>query len=200
MVRYAISSGKYGLPEDETGGLLAQVHRLAETGVEFLQLREKHMQAGELAALAREIVRILAIHGGRTRLLINSRADVALAAGAHGVHLPSASGGLTPGQIRKLYRLRELPEPVVSKACHTRSEVLAARQETPNFILFSPVFGKGNLPGRGLAELKAVCALATPIPVLALGGITGANAASCVEAGAAGVAAIRLYQELRDLA
>ncbi|SFS05353.1 thiamine-phosphate pyrophosphorylase [Granulicella pectinivorans] len=194
MVRYAISAGEYGFPSRGTASLLDQIHRLAAAGVEFLQLREKHLGAGELAALTREILAILAASGAPTRLLISARADVAVATRAHGVHLTSACGGLTAGQIRDLYRMRGLPKPVVSRACHTHSEVLAARNESTDLILFSPVFGKGEMPGTGLPALQEACAVAAYVPVLALGGVTAANASSCLTAGAAGVAGIRLFQ------
>jgi thiamine-phosphate pyrophosphorylase len=194
MVRYAITAGEYGLPEGGGAPLLAQVHRLAQDGVEFLQLREKHLEAGELATLAREILTILASYDAPTRLLINTRADVALATGAHGVHLTTACGNLTPTQIRTLYRTHGLPQPVVSQACHTRGAILNALPQRPDLILYSPVFGKGDLPGTGLEELNAACTLAAPIPVLALGGVTTPNAPSCLRAGAAGVAGIRLFR------
>jgi thiamine-phosphate pyrophosphorylase len=201
MVRYAITTGGYGLPQAGTESILKQVHRLAQAGLEFLQLREKHLPAGELANLAREILAILASYPTSTRLLINARADVALAIGAHGVHLTSTPGSLTPTQIRTLYRTHGLPAPTISKACHTRAEVTAAFCDPPDLILFSPVFGKTlhlaegrhDLPGTGLEELATACALAHPIPVLALGGVTELNKQSCLHAGAAGIAGIRLF-------
>jgi thiamine-phosphate pyrophosphorylase len=194
MVRYAITSGEYGLLSGNGPSLLQHVHRLARDRVEFLQLREKHLEAGELATLAREILKILASYDTPTRLLINTRADVALATGAHGVHLTRACGNLTPTQIRTLYRTHGLPEPTVSQACHTRGAILNVLPQQPDLILYSPVFGKGDLPGTGLEELKTACTLAAPIPVLALGGVTALNTASCLHAGAAGVAGIRLFQ------
>ena len=202
MVRYAITAGEHALPQGQTAPLLDQVHRLARTGVEFLQLREKHLQPAQLVHLGREILAILAQHHNGTRLLINTRADVALATAAHGVHLPSTPGALTPTQIRHLYRTHDLPAPTVSKSCHTRAEVRAALADPPDLILFSPVFGKTlhfteglhELPGTGLEELATVSALAHPIPVLALGGVTSSNTPSCLTAGAAGVAGIRLFK------
>lgn len=202
MVRCAITSGEYGLPHAKTPPLLDQIRRLTQSvppGIDLIQLREKHLPPGELARLAREILALLAAAGSPIRLLINTRADVALATAAHGVHLPSPPGGLTPTQIRTLYRTRNLPRPLVSKACHTLAEVLATRQDPPDLILFSPVFGKSlpgaHLPGTGLPTLATACAFAHPTPVLALGGITPHNTPACLQAGAAGIAGIRTFQE-----
>lgn len=191
------------LPFDAARPLLEQIHHLAQNNVDYIQLREKHLPAGELAALACKILDILnepaTVNRRRIRLLINGRADVALATGAHGVHLPATPGGLLPAHIHRLYRSAGLPAPVVSQACHTVADVRDALQHPPDLILFSPVFGKslaGQLitPPTGLAALREVCHLATPLPVLALGGITEANTAACLDAGAAGIAAIRLFQ------
>ncbi len=203
MVRYAITTGEHGFHQPGAEPLPQQAHRLAQAGVEFLQLREKHLPPGELVLLAREVLAILAGYHTPTRLLINARADVALAAGAHGVHLPATPGTLTPTQIRTLYRTHGHPPPTVSKACHTRAEVQTALLDPPDLILFSPVFGKTlhfaeglhELPATGLDELAAACALAHPIPVLALGGVTPSNQQSCLTAGAAGVAGIRLFEK-----
>jgi thiamine-phosphate pyrophosphorylase len=96
---------------------------------------------------------------------------------------------------RNLYR-RVGVEPVSSRACHSVEEVLAARDVS--LILYAPVFekvdtGKTPLPGQGLAALFAACRAASPVPVLALGGVTRENVAACIAAGAAGIAAIRLF-------
>ncbi|HXE06923.1 MAG TPA: thiamine phosphate synthase [Acidobacteriaceae bacterium] len=148
----------------------------------------------------------------RPRLLINSRVDVAITVNADGVHLTSSPGELTPEQVRALYVSAGLPLPTVSLSCHTLADVIAARglrseeelcfapdpATTPDLILFGPVFEKRVddqlvTEGSGLKLLRQACAAASPIPVLALGGITEENAAVCLEAGAAGIAGIRLY-------
>jgi thiamine-phosphate pyrophosphorylase len=141
-------------------------------------------------------------------LLINSRADAAVAAGADGVHLTSGEGELTPAQIRTLYAAAGQPQPVVSISCHTLADVTRARMLAPSLILFGPVFEKVVSDpatqhtteafisrGIGLNLLGTACAAAVPVPVLALGGITGANTPDCLEAGAAGIAAIRFFAD-----
>ena len=136
--------------------------------------------------------------GKRPRLLLNSRADIAAAAHADGVHLTSRVGELTSAQVRAVFRSAELPHCLVSKSCHTAQEVLTARQDDADIILFSPVFGKvvdGEevRQATGLAGLREACATAAPLPVLALGSVTSSNIAACLDAGAAGVAGIRLF-------
>ncbi len=191
------------LPSVPSTSLLDQVRCFAQQGVGYLQLREKHLAAGELAAIARQVLDILnlaaAENGFRTRLLINTRADVAAATGADGVHLPAAAGGLLPSQVRRLYRSIGLAPPIVSQACHTLAEIRNSLPQQPDLILFSPVFGKTmanglTMPPVGLGALREACHLAASVPVLALGGVTEANTAACLEAGAAGIAAIRLFQ------
>jgi thiamine-phosphate pyrophosphorylase len=216
MLRYAIT-GRLRFAADEPArqaALLVQAARLAADGIDFIQLREKDLSAAALAALARRLLATLRADPTHPapRLLINSRADIAIATCADGVHLTSAPGSLTPAQVRTLYAAASLPEPIVSLSCHTLAEVARAASfapdERPTLILFGPVFEKviaedrapekslGDKkisPGTGLDLLRAACAAAAPIPVLALGGINRCNTDSCLDAGAAGVAAIRLF-------
>src|SRR6185503_17467866 len=84
-------------------------------------------------------------------------------------------------------------EPVVAVSCHAEEEVRSASSAGADFVVFGPVFGKGEAPGTGLAALKAACG--HKIPVLALGGVTLENAGLCLARGAAGVAGIRLFQQ-----
>ena len=166
----------------------------------FIQLREKDLAPAEVAALAREILKAIALAGSSTKLLINSRADIAIATGAHGVHLTASPGELTPAQVRSLYASANLPAPVISISCHTLEDVQRARDDHADAILFAPVFekvvaGQTITPGQGLDQLRAACLAALPIPVYALGGVTLENAPSCIEAGAAGIAGIRLFHQ-----
>jgi thiamine-phosphate pyrophosphorylase len=201
--RFAAESGQQAEPTRQTA-LLRQAARLAAEGIDFLQLRERDLSAAALASLARNLLATLCEHNPATRLLVNSRADVAIATHADGVHLTSSPNELTPAQIRTLYAAASLPEPVISLSCHTLAEVAraasSAPDERPTLILFGPVFEKvvGNklvTAGAGLDLLRAACAAAAPIPVLALGGINPANTDSCLAAGAMGIAAIRLFLE-----
>jgi len=207
MRRYAITSRVLfpGSDDRQRSALVEQAALWAADGVDFVQLREKDLDAGQLAELARRMLERL--HGShtrlRTRLLINSRLDVAVATGAHGVHLTSAPGQLTPVQVREVYETSSLPRPVVSVSCHSLAEVEQARHNQADIVLFGPVFeksvaGEFIASGQGLETLKAACALAAPVSVFALGGVTLENAAECLAAGAAGIAGIRLFHDLPE--
>jgi len=187
--------------------LLAKVAEAARAGVDYIQLREKDLSARELEMLARDALG--AVRNGtplrtenrelRTRLLINSRTDIALAAGADGVHL--RTDDVAPHDVRRVLEVSAHRPPatdhfLVAASCHSNEEVIRAEREAVDFAVFAPVFGKrgaAGTPPAGIAALREACR--AKIRVLALGGITIENAASCLEAGAAGIAAIRLFQE-----
>jgi thiamine-phosphate pyrophosphorylase len=200
MLRYAIT-GRALYPGDERDKqavLLRQTSRWAADGINFVQLREKDLPAADIAALAREILQAIDRMTSSTKLLINSRPDIAIATGAHGVHLTSGRDELTPVQVRRLYASANLASPIVTISCHTLEDVQHGREDRADAILFAPVFeksipGGGILQGKGLERLHAACVAASPVPVYALGGVTLENAPACVEAGAAGIAGIRLF-------
>ncbi len=183
--------------------LLDKISEAACAGVNYIQLREKDLSIRELESLAREA--IAAINEGSklatahwpppTVLLINSRTDVALATAAAGVHLPASD--LSPIDVRAIWKLStEGRDPLISVSCHSPEEVVQAAATGANLALFAPIFEKKDAPGtspKGLDALREACR--ANIPVLALGGITLQNANSCLQAGAAGIAAIRLFQE-----
>ena len=186
--------------------LLEKIYEAVRAGVDYIQLREKDLSARDLESIASEAVAIVQKFRTenrqlRTALLINSRTDVALAVRADGVHLRSED--ISPEDVREVFRgagapARELspPDPLVSVSCHSPSEVAEAVANKATFAVFAPVFEKKDAPGiqpTGLARLEQGCR--TKIPVLALGGITLKTASSCLTAGAAGIAAIRLFQE-----
>jgi thiamine-phosphate pyrophosphorylase len=132
--------------------------------------------------------------GSKTRVLVNGPAQLALDVGADGVHLHANAGPAAVRAAQQVYARANL-EPVISAACHTPEEIKQATGAS--MLLFSPIFEKvteqGNTRGQGLAVLRAAVDLANPTPVLALGGITEKNAAACIQNGAIGVAAIRLF-------
>lgn len=185
--------------------LHAKIAEAARCGVDYIQLREKDLSTRELEALAREAVATIRENSLTTnhetlttRLLINSRADVALATAADGVHLPSDD--ISAAEVRRVWSrcgagalARE--RPVITISCHTQADIIRAGSDGAAFALFAPVFEKKDAAPAGLAALREACQ--ARIPVLALGGVTLENAASCLEAGAAGIAAIRLFQENR---
>jgi thiamine-phosphate pyrophosphorylase len=167
--------------------LLRCIERAVAGGIEMIQIREKDLTARELLDLTS---RAVALAGpGRTRILVNTRVDVALATGAHGVHLPS--GSVSPETVRRIVPAGFL----IGVSCHDLSELRAASREEADFVVYGPVFataGKGE--PIGLDGLKAGVE-AIPIPVYALGGVNNKNAADCLAAGAVGVAAITWFQK-----
>ncbi len=200
MLRCAITDGSASgfVNAGQIDRLQNQVRRWADDGIELIQLREKNLEAGALLALAEAALQTLREVQSPAKLLINMRADVAIAARAHGVHLTSHPGELTPQQVRELFTHAALPAPIVSVSCHTPADIARARHNAADFILFGPVFEKrinGRLvaAGVGIEALTLACAVAQQIPLLALGGITPQNSAVCLAAGAAGIAGIRLF-------
>jgi thiamine-phosphate pyrophosphorylase len=177
--------------------LLTTIADAARAGVDYIQLREKDLSARDLEILAREAVQHLRTENQKlkTVFLINSRTDIALAAGAQGVHL--RSNDISPFEIKKIWTQGAgTGTPVtVAVSCHTSDEAARAAQEGADFAVFGPVFEKERGPTRptGLEPLQEACQ--ERIPVLALGGITLNNARACRQAGAAGIAAIRLFQQ-----
>ena len=181
--------------------LLAKIAEAASTGVDYIQLREKDLSGRELEELAREAMRVLLAtrrSPRAPRLLINSRTDVALAAGAAGVHL--RSDDISPRDLRALWAQASRNQkpatrnPLIGVSCHTVAEVARAAAARASFVIFGPVFEKNGVtaPG-GLSRLRRACR--ERVPVLALGGVTLENAGQCRAAGAAGIAAIRLFQQ-----
>lgn len=203
VLNYAISDRTlFHHPDDyRRNALIHQSGLWAAQGIDFIQLREKDLEAGQLADLTRAmLVAVRTVAGTGTRLLVNSRADVAVAAGADGVHLTAAAGELTPDQVRAVFAAAGRPIPVVSVACHTVSDVMQACRGGADLMLFGPVYGKvvGGIEvmaGVGVGSLRAACVAADGVRLLALGGVTRENASECMAAGAAGVAGIRLFLE-----
>jgi thiamine-phosphate pyrophosphorylase len=153
-------------------------------GVDLIQIREKDLSARELLFLVRKAVSLTS--RSATRVLVNARVDIGLASGAHGVHLPADS--IRPETWRNIVP----PGFLIGVSCHSVAELQRARGA--DFAAYGPVFatpGKG--PAIGLDAL-AQAARMSPVPLFALGGVTADNAQSCIDAGAAGIAAIRMFQ------
>ena len=191
MLLYYITDRRQfpGSEAEQRRQLVQKISEAAEAGVDLIQLRERDLSGRDLEQLATEAVTAVRAAGSPTRLLINSRVDVALACGADGVHLRSddiaASEACAIASGRSGF--------VVAVSCHTEEQVRSAWSHGADFAVLAPVFEKDGKPGCGLPALRGVCKIA-PGFVIALGGVTLENAQSCRSAGAAGVAGIRLFQ------
>ncbi|MEO8725665.1 MAG: thiamine phosphate synthase [Acidobacteriaceae bacterium] len=191
MIRYYITS------RETLGGadaLLREVRRACAAGVDWIQLREKQIAARELELLASRLLKQMGEFTPRPKLLLHSRADVALAVGADGIHLGSGAQALSAAEVRAVW-----PAALIGVSCHTRQQVALAEAQGADFAVFGPVFEKAGVRNpHGLELLREVChrsdAARPPMPVLALGGVTAENTALCIDAGAAGIAGIRLFQ------
>jgi thiamine-phosphate pyrophosphorylase len=170
---------------------LNKISEAARCGVDYVQLREKDLSGRELESLAQSVLQTIRDEKSNTALLINSRTDVCLAVGADGVHL--RSDDISARDARTILSKRKTD---VGVSCHTVDEVKQAASDGANFAVFGSVFEKNGMPDAkpaGLEKLRQACQ--HDIPVLALGGINWKNARLCRDAGAAGIAAIRLFQE-----
>jgi thiamine-phosphate pyrophosphorylase len=179
----------------------------------LIQLREKDLPTRTLETLAKEagrLVREARGEGSRTKLLINSRTDLALAVGADGVHLTSTDISASDVRTIASKTSAKTHEFLIAVSCHSPSEVRAAESHGADLAVLAPIFGKASIgaEGIGLAELRraansTVSSIRSTeageqrpqIKVLALGGVTVQNARECIDAGAAGVAGIRLFQQ-----
>jgi thiamine-phosphate pyrophosphorylase len=163
-------------------------------GVDFIQLREKDLDPLQLQSLAGEVLE--RIGRNRAKLLVNipapETATLALATAADGVHLAGKPAPGAASSVRQAFRSRGR-NAIISVPCHDLDDIRVALAEQVDLLLFSPVFEKRSLQPKGLEALSRACAEAQGIPVLALGGVTPANAPDCLAAGAAGVAGIRLF-------
>lgn len=224
MLLYYITDRRQfpGSAAEQRRRLLARIEQAARCGIDFIQLREKDLSSRELLQLARDALAAIrnATSGHletgsrqlETRLLINSRVDVALAAGAHGVHL--RGDDISAADARAICSKAaftgnsklETGNFLIAVSCHSAADVRRAHSEGADFAVFAPVFEKAGRAGVGLDALRSAClelpqektpeaAPAVRLPVIALGGVTLQNAAACRAAGAAGIAGIRLFQE-----
>ena len=161
---------------------IADRHLRIDTTVDVIQVRDKELPARELLSVVRRALML------GPKVLVNERVDVALAAGADGVHLRSCP--IPPSEWRRIVP----PGFLIGVSCHTLADI--RESVGADYVYFSPIFeSPGHGPAVGLNALREAAKVAT-MPVIALGGITRANAAQCMEVGAAGIAAIRLFQRL----
>jgi thiamine-phosphate pyrophosphorylase len=196
--------------EGASHALLQVIVAAAEAGVDWIQIREKDLSTKEYSWLVKEALEhtVRPVGSGDRRaatIIVNGHLSVALARGAGGVHLgvdhlPVAE---TLSAVTSHYSAHpRKPSFVVGSSCHSLQAAISASDEGADYISFGPVFATPSKavygPPQGLAKLEDVCRAVT-IPVLAIGGVTLENAASCLEVGASGVAAIRLFQDAPDI-
>jgi len=193
---------------DRVGALLGRIEQAARAGVDWIQLREKDLEGRALFDLATKVMAVSAAARSaetRVRILVNDRLDVAWAArqtdGGAGVHLGETS--LPVGDVVRWRNQVGRTDFLVGASSHSVEGAVEAEAAGADYIFFGPVFATPSKAAfgrpQGLQKLGEVCR-AVSIPVLAIGGIFQENAAACFEAGAAGIAAIRLFQEAQDLA
>lgn len=150
-------------------------------GIDFIQLREPDLSAATLRDLTRGVVSLC--DGSATKVLVNNRADVALIGGAHGVHLRDDQWAAT--RVRALH-----PPWIIGRSVHDETTMPVA--DAIDFVVFGAVFGSDGKPARGVDALRTMIGV-SPVPVVAIGGITADNAHLAKAAGAAGVAAISVF-------
>ncbi len=182
---------------DAAGNLLAKIRAAMAAGVDWVQIRERNMPARELLELVKAAI---GVREGEARILVNDRLDVAIAAGAAGVHLGGTS--IPAREVVSWVRKGNAPaEFMVGVSCHSLEEARAAEDAGAGYVFFGPVFEtpskKSYGPPQGIAMLAEACS-AVGIPVIAIGGVNEENATECIRAGAAGIAAIRMFQESRE--
>jgi thiamine-phosphate pyrophosphorylase len=193
-VVYLITNGECdpGNYDETRLPILETVQTAVECGVDLIQIREKRLNGKLLFELVERVIELT--RGSRTKLLVNDRLDIALAAGADGVHLTANSVPceIVKGHVPKAF--------LMGVSCHSAQDVVAAAKGGSTFALYGPVFaspGKGE--GKGLEDLQRVCREANGFPVLTIGGIDDANFNDVLNAGAAGFAAIRALNDLDSL-
>jgi thiamine-phosphate pyrophosphorylase len=171
--------------------LVDLVRRAAAAGVNLVQVRERNLDDRHLLALTRSIVQ--AVEGTPARVVVNDRVDIALAAGAEGVHLRADS---PPAEAVRAM----VPEAfLIGRSVHGEAEAIAAARTGVDYLILGTIFPSANKPAGavwlGLEALKRAAG-AIQVPVLAIGGITADKVEGVAAAGAAGFAAIGLFAGL----
>jgi thiamine-phosphate pyrophosphorylase len=196
-------SGAEGREAQET--LLSRIETAAAAGVDWIQIREKDLSGRNCGLLTRKALqraaKLPASNRAPTRILVNDRLDVALSEGASGVHLGENS--LPLSEAKRLVKAQALSRHfLIGVSCHSLEAARSAARGGADYLFFGPIFATPwkaafGAP-QGLERLAEVCR-AVSIPVLAIGGITLANASACLAAGASGIAAIRLFQDALNM-
>lgn len=170
--------------------LVERVAAAACAGIDLIQIRERDLDGRLLATLVERCVQ--AVRSTRARILVNDRADIALTAGAHGVHLRGDS--MPAPRVRRIAPAGFL----MGRSVHSAEEAACAwREGGLDYLIFGPVFPTASKPALSPAGADALAQVvaATPLPVLAVGGMSVARLHEVVRAGAAGIAAIGVFAE-----
>jgi thiamine-phosphate pyrophosphorylase len=186
-----------GSPAEQSRSLRQKIKNAQRAGIDWIQIREKDLDARSLYALVGDV---MPGRFSKQLILVNDRLDVALGVGAHGVHLGEESLRVT--DAKRFWERTYVDGFLFGVSAHSVRAVEQAEADGADYVIFGPVFRTPSklaygLP-QGLQQLATACR-SVSIPVLAIGGITIENAPQCVEAGAAGVAAIRLFQDAPDI-
>jgi thiamine-phosphate pyrophosphorylase len=199
IVCYVSDRKALAAPRPE-GCVLDKVRAAVDAQADWIQIREKDLPTGELLNLVRGAIRAIEAAASRPFVIVNDRLDIALAARAGGAHLGRESipvheavhwcrGGNAPAEF------------LIGVSCHHINEARDAEIAGASYLFFGPVFDtpskKAFGPPQGIARLAHICQTVR-IPVIAIGGVNEENAVECMKAGAAGIAAIRLFQEPSD--
>ena len=184
-------------PVDEIAELLAKIRLAVQAGVDWVQIREKDLSGRALLDLARSAIATAKAANGVARVYVNDRLDVAIAAGAAGVHLGGES--VRVAHVVRWCRSGNAPPHFdIGVSCHSLEDAREAERAGASYVFFGPVFDtpskKAFGPSQGVQRLAEVCS-AIRIPVIAIGGVSEENAPACLRGGASGIAAIRMFQE-----
>lgn len=197
---YVTDRKSLGVPaEAQCDVLLEKIESAARAGVDWIQIREKDLSGRALAELLREALRRVP---ASRQILVNERFDVAYTVNAAGVHLGESA--LPVGEAKRLLRERKAAAGfLVGASVHSLEAAVAAKKAGADYVIFGPAYATPSKaqygPPQGIERLAELCR-SVSLPVLAIGGITLQNARACLEAGAAGIAAIRLFQDAGELA
>jgi len=177
--------------------LAAVIREAVRAGVDIVQVREKDLTSRELITLLEEAWSATREPGMRgARVVVNDRVDVALAGGADGAHLAAHS---MPAQVVRRFVPRAF---LIGVSCHSLGEAMAAESGGADYLVLGPVFETPSKLGYGaplgLEKLRDITSRIR-IPVLALGGITVERTRPCLEAGASGIAGIRIFQDCESV-
>jgi thiamine-phosphate pyrophosphorylase len=183
----------------------------ALSGVDMIQIREKDLGIEALTAVTKAVLEaVAAVRQEKLNaddrepklplVVVNRGLQAAMKAEADGMHLPGGwqmANGLNVETVRWGFEQSRLPLKIVTGACHTVEEAMIAAEKGIDMLLAGPVFEKIGVKSKPLSldGLGRIVRAAGDVPVLALGGVTRKNAKECIEVGAAGVAAIRLFQQ-----